>query len=62
MEVSKCCKIVVFPEISIKMKKFKTFYKVKTLSYLEKFIQSQPPRNYISLLHLWWNRNFLMKI
>ena len=39
MEVSKCYKIVVFSEISIKMKKTKTFYEVKTVSLLKKIIQ-----------------------
>ena len=62
MEVLKCYKIVVFPEISIKMKKIKTFYKVKTVSSLKKIIRPYPPNNYISFFHLWWKRNFLMKI
>ena len=62
MEVLKCYKIVVFPEISIKMKKIKTFYKVKTVSSLKKIIRPHPTNNYINFFHLCCKRNFLMKI
>ena len=45
MEVSKCWKIVQFPKISIKMKKFQTFYELKTVSHLKKIILPHPPNN-----------------
>ena len=45
MEVSKCWKIVQFPKISIKMKKFQTFYELKTVSRLKKIILPHPPNN-----------------
>ena len=41
MEVSKCYKIVVFPEISFKMKIFKTYCEVKTVSYLTSLVEQK---------------------
>ena len=43
MEVSKCWKIVVFQEVSLKMKNCKTFHEAQTASCLKGIIQS--PRN-----------------
>ena len=32
------------------------------MSHLKKIIQPHPPNNYLSFLHLWLNKSFLMKI
>ena len=42
MEVSKCSKIVKFPEILIKMKHCKTFYEAQTASRFNEIIQPFP--------------------
>ena len=44
MEVSKYYKIAVFPELLIKMKKFKTFYEVRIVTHLKKIIQLPPTK------------------
>ena len=58
MKVSKYWKIVEFPKISIKTKKFKTFYYAKTASRLKEIIQHPPTKQKLCL----WNKNFLTEI
>ena len=56
--VWKCWKIFKFSKISIKMKKFKTFYQGQTGSCLKEIIKPPPDRSFLRL----WNKHFLTDI
>ena len=55
MEVFKCWKIVNFPEVSIKMKKFKTTYRAQIAASCSKESVLPPPGKRWTKIFFYWN-------